>query len=107
MRWQDTRRQCWRAVGLGIGAWPAAVLAATVAVTPLTAPLGPLGIQQFKATINGAASSAVTWMVNGIPGGAPMIGTISPSGLYTAPADVPAALMVAIEAEAQATPLDH
>ena len=107
MRWQETRRQCWRAVGLGIGAWPAAVLAASVAVTPLTAPLGPLGIQQFKATINGAASSAVTWMVNGIPGGAPMIGTISPSGLYTAPADVPAALMVAIEAEAQATPLDH
>jgi len=107
MRWQETRRQCWRAVGLGIGAWPAPVFAATVAVTPLTAPLAPLGIQQFKAAINGAASSAVTWMVNGIPGGAPMIGTISPSGLYSAPADVPEALMVAIEAEAQATPLDH
>ena len=89
---------------LGLAASPPA-RAATVTVAPPTAALAPLGTQQFTATVNGTASTAVTWMVNGIPGGAPLLGTISTTGLYTAPADVPAALQVAIEAEDQAAPL--
>jgi YD repeat-containing protein len=57
-----------------------------LAVTPATALVVPGRTQQFGATLNGVPTSAVTWAVNGIPGGAAHIGTISTAGLYAAPA---------------------
>jgi len=42
------------------------------------------GTQQFTTS-----ETNVTWAVNGIPGGNDIVGTISPAGLYTAPAVVP------------------
>ncbi len=45
---------------------------------------------QFRATSNGAPASGLTWMVNGTPGGSPTVGTISSTGLYTAPGTLPA-----------------
>lgn len=33
--------------------------------------------------------SAITWYVNGIPGGSTLIGKVTPSGIYTAPATAP------------------
>jgi YD repeat-containing protein len=55
-------------------------------VTPTAALVLPSRTQQFTAALNGTATSSVTWAVNGIPGGDPTVGTVSTSGLYTAPA---------------------
>ncbi len=57
----------------------------TVAVSPSAAVVEVFTMQQFSATINGQSSSAVTWQVNGVAGGSTTTGTISSSGLYSAP----------------------
>jgi hypothetical protein len=46
--------------------------------------------QQFTATVANTSNTAVTWQVNSVTGGNATVGTISTSGLYTAPATVPA-----------------
>ena len=51
-----------------------------VTVSPETANLATLGTQQFTATVTGTSNTAVTWSVVE-PGG----GSITQSGLYTAP----------------------
>jgi len=79
--------------------------AVTVAVTPATGTVSPSGTKQLHAAVAGSTNPAVTWMVNGIPGGAPSIGLISSSGLYTAPVEVAAAFFVEIEAQSAAAPL--
>jgi len=43
-----------------------------------------------SATARGASNQSVTWMVNGVTGGATSTGTISASGLYTPPTAIPA-----------------
>ncbi|MGA7928878.1 MAG: choice-of-anchor D domain-containing protein, partial [Candidatus Sulfotelmatobacter sp.] len=58
---------------------------ATVTVSPVVASLTFSQTAQFQASINGLASSNVTWAVNGVSGGNSSIGTISASGLYTTP----------------------
>ena len=40
-------------------------------------------------TVTGSQDTALTWTVNGIAGGNAQIGTITPQGVYTAPAVVP------------------
>lgn len=57
----------------------------TVSIAPRQASVTPGQTQQFQASINGKSSSAVTWAVDGISGGNSTVGTISSSGLYTAP----------------------
>ena len=49
----------------------------------------------------GSFSSAVTWSVDAVPGGDSTIGTISSSGLYTSPANVPSTPSVTITATSQ------
>jgi hypothetical protein len=49
----------------------------------------PSGQQQFQAVISGSNSSAVDWLVNGILGGNSVVGTISTTGLYVVPDEVP------------------
>jgi YD repeat-containing protein len=56
-----------------------------LAVAPSVALVVPGRTQAFAATLNGTPTTAVNWAVNGIPGGAPHIGTISTAGVYTAP----------------------
>lgn len=56
-----------------------------VAVTPSAATVEVFTTAQFSATINGQASTAVTWQVNGATGGNTTTGTISANGLYSAP----------------------
>ena len=53
---------------------------------------------QFTATVTGSTNQAVTWQVNRIAGGSAAIGTISTSGLYTAPAAMPASQAVTVTA---------
>jgi hypothetical protein len=65
----------------GTGAKPSS----TVSISPVQASVTPGQTAQFQASINGVASSKVTWAVDGIAGGNSTVGTISPAGLYTAP----------------------
>ena len=74
----------------------------TVAVTPPTATVPAGGTQQFTATVQGVAITAVNWQVNAVAGGNSTVGTISAAGLYTAPLAIPATGAVTITAVAQA-----
>jgi hypothetical protein len=42
---------------------------------------------QYAAIVTGSQNTAVTWSVNGVAGGNGTVGSISPSGLYSAPAN--------------------
>ena len=57
-----------------------------VRISPAGAQLRPGETVQFKATITGTSNTNVVWKVNGAPGGNANVGTITTSGLYTAPA---------------------
>ena len=69
----------------------------TVSVSPSTATLFSGQTQQFTATVNNSANSAVTWTIT--PAG---VGSISSSGLYTAPSGVTAQQTVIVTAASQA-----
>jgi hypothetical protein len=70
----------------------------SVEVSPSTVAV-PFGwTEQFSAAIAGNPATNVTWAVNGIVGGNPSTGTISASGLYTAPVVPPATTTVSISA---------
>jgi len=58
---------------------------------------------RFEATLGGTVTSAVTWRVNGLPGGNASLGTITSEGVYSAPATPPPSLL-AIEAVLTADP---
>jgi uncharacterized protein (DUF1800 family) len=49
-------------------------------------------------TVTGSQDTALTWTVNGIPGGNASIGTINAKGVYTAPAVVPNPNLVVVQA---------
>jgi hypothetical protein len=80
---------------------PSASASATVSIVgappvPISVSLSPSSTslqlghsQQFTATVSGTSNTAVSWSVNGTPGGTSAVGTISSSGLYTAPATMP------------------
>ncbi|HMD97594.1 MAG TPA: hypothetical protein VKM93_09735 [Terriglobia bacterium] len=61
----------------------------SISISPLTATVTVGGMQTFTATVSGTTNTQVTWAVNAIGGGNATVGTISASGLYTAPAAVP------------------
>src|SRR5581483_6334435 len=56
-----------------------------IQVLPSQATLYLTGTQQFTATVTGATTNSVIWMVNGVAGGNSAVGTISATGLYSAP----------------------
>ena len=58
-------------------------------ISPTSASVAIGGMLQFAAFINGSANPQIVWSVGGVPGGNTEYGTISGSGLYTAPATVP------------------
>src|SRR5205085_8787699 len=75
-----------------------------VTISPVSATVGAGGTQQFTATVQNTSNTAVTWQVSGVSGGNATVGTISSSGLYTAPAVVPNPATVAVTAVSQADP---
>jgi hypothetical protein len=81
------------------GGSPATV---TVSVTPNPASVRAGNSQQFTATVSGSSNQAVSWSVNTIAGGNASLGTITSGGLYTAPAVVPNANSVTIQATSAA-----
>jgi hypothetical protein len=56
-----------------------------VTLSPGTSTLVAGAQQQFQATLAAHNNSTVTWSVDGVAGGNASVGTISTSGLYTAP----------------------
>jgi len=66
--------------GSQVGAGPV-----SVTVTPSSATVSTGHSQQFTAAVNPAGNYSLQWYVNGQYGGAAETGTISQSGLYTAP----------------------
>jgi hypothetical protein len=59
---------------------------------------------QFTAVVTGNSNQTVTWQVNQVDGGNSQVGTISPGGLYTAPASVPNPATVTVSAVSNAVP---
>jgi 6-phosphogluconolactonase (cycloisomerase 2 family) len=70
----------------------------TVTVSPTAPSVQVNATQQFTATVAGTANTAVTWQVNNVAGGNATVGTISATGLYTAPASVPNPATVTVKA---------
>lgn len=73
---------------------PPAVIGVTL--TPGSASLNQGGTQQFAATVTGTSNTAVTWTL------APAVGSVSLTGLYTAPATVTTAQTVTVTATSAA-----
>ena len=69
----------------------------TVAVSPAATTLYASQTQQFAATVTNTVNSVVNWSIS--PTG---VGTISSSGLYTAPANITAQQTVTVTATSQA-----
>ena len=76
----------------------------SVTISPVSATVGAGGTQQFTATVENTGNTVVTWQVSGVTGGNATVGTISSSGLYTAPAVVPNPAIVTVAAVSQADP---
>ena len=90
------------------GAIPSAanftVTGVLVNVSPPSAQVPASGLQQFTPQVLGPSNNAVTWTVNGVTGGNSTVGTISVTGLYTAPTTVPTPATVTVIATSQAVP---
>ena len=88
----------------GCGGGKSSTTSTTVAVTisPTTASIAGGATQQFTATVTPTTNTAVTWQVNGENGGDAIIGTVSSSGLYTAPTVLPSTTTVTVTAISQA-----
>ena len=81
---------------------PGAGVSVIVDPKAVTLPVG--SVKQMTAKVSGTINVAVTWLVNGITGGNSALGTISASGLYTAPAVPPAGWAVTVKATSIADP---
>ncbi len=78
--------------------------APAVSVSPATANVQEGGAQQFTANVTNTTSTAVNWQVNGVAGGNSTVGTVSSTGLYTAPTAIPSPASVTVTAALQAAP---
>jgi hypothetical protein len=75
-----------------------------VHVSPSAAIVATSTTQQFTATVTGVSNTAVNWSVNGVAGGNGTVGTVSGTGLYTAPSLIPSPATVTVTAADQASP---
>jgi len=73
-----------------------------LAVCPATSSVQTGGSQPFTATVANTTDINVTWQVNGVAGGNSTLGTVSSSGVYTAPAAVPSPATVTVQAVSEA-----
>jgi len=88
----------------GQGACSPVAPAVVVEVCPAADSVQIGGTQTLSATLANASNTAVTWEVNGIPGGNATVGTITSAGVYAAPASVPSPATVTVTAVAAADP---
>ena len=73
-----------------------------VTVKPVTGSVVLGGHATLTATVTNTTDTAVSWSVNGAPGGNATLGTITSGGVYTAPADLPSPPTVQITATSHA-----
>lgn len=76
--------------------------AVTITISPTAATVQGGQTQQFTATLTNTTNMGVTWEVNGTAGGNAVVGTITTTGLYTAPLQLPSPANVTVTAVAQA-----
>jgi len=74
----------------------------SVSLSDLSATVEISSTYQFSATVENADDTTVDWQVNKMAGGDSTVGTISESGLYTAPDRVPSPVTVTVTAVAHA-----
>jgi serine protease len=75
-----------------------------VSVTPASAIVLAGATQAFSAMVSNSSNTAVSWAVNGVAGGNATLGTISSSGVYSAPTVIPTPATVNVTATAAADP---
>jgi hypothetical protein len=73
-----------------------------VVITPNTSSVLFGETLSFSASVSNSPYKSVNWSVDGIPGGSSQIGTITPGGVYSAPANLPATAAVQITATSNA-----
>jgi hypothetical protein len=77
----------------------------SVGISPSTVSVQVSHSQQFKAYVVGTLNTALTWQIQSVTGGGSSYGSISPTGLYTAPMAVPVTgVSVTVTAVSQADP---
>lgn len=86
--------------GCGSASPPPQQIAVNVTPAAITVRIGDT--QQFVAIVTGTTNQSVTWSVNGTPGGNSANGTISLTGLYTPPAQLPAQNQIRVTATSAA-----
>ena len=69
-----------------------------VTIAPASAGVPLSGTVQLTATVSHASNTSVTWQVNGVAGGSAATGTITPAGMYRAPAVAPNPPIVVVTA---------
>lgn len=89
---------------LGIGTSLQSFMAFGLTLAPTTPRMFIGATQQFSVLITGCQSVQVVWSVNGIVGGNTTVGTITPSGLYTAPNSVPIPTTVTVRVDSVGCP---
>jgi hypothetical protein len=57
----------------------------SLTIAPLNPCIAPGATQQFKATLSNVSGTGVNWSVDSVAGGNGTVGTITTTGLYTAP----------------------
>ena len=75
-----------------------------ITLSPATAQVVTGGHQQFTATVTDTTNTAVSWSIAGSGCTGATCGTISTSGLYTAPSAVPSPAQVSVTATSAADP---
>src|SRR6266853_4015566 len=81
---------------------PSSGTGVTLTVCPATANVRAGATQSFSAQVTGTTNTSVTWQVNGVTGGNAAAGTISSSGVYTAPNKLPSPNTVTVRAVSSA-----
>ena len=87
---------CGTSTGSGAKNPPPATV--TVALSPASPDVRLGSADQVTSTVTGSSNQNVSWFVNAVAGGNATVGTISASGVYSAPSAMPAAGTVTIKA---------
>ena len=77
---------------------------AAISISPSSSSVDVGTTRQYTVTTNGTTDNSVTWSVNNVQGGDASVGTISPTGLFMAPATPPANPSETITAVSNADP---
>ena len=80
----------------------AAAQAVTITVYPANSSIEQGAVQQFTAYVP-MSPSTVQWLVNDVVGGNATFGTITATGIYTAPTVIPAANVITVKARSTAS----